>query len=137
MQLRLAKRRDVLRGARDLQACEQHGWWQRWSLRLRQEARQPLRRADPEISAAVAEGGRNRTARKPVSRRVVLDATRRRIETVETLSRADVDASVEVFGDGEGDIARETLRGRVIDEGGMLGALRIDATDAARRGDPQ
>src|SRR5207237_4583328 len=78
-QLRLAERRDVLRRTRHAETREQHGRRQRLSFWFRQEARQALRRADPEPAVARAEGGRDLAARKAVGCRVVLDAARRRV----------------------------------------------------------
>ena len=80
------------------------------SLRLGKETRKSLRRSDPEPAIARAKGRGNLSAGQPVGGCVVPNAACGRIELIETLPRAKVEASVKVFGNCEDHIARQSLR---------------------------
>ena len=64
----------------------------------------------------------------------MLDAPRRRIELVESVPAANVEAAVEVFGDHFGDVARHALRGGVADKRGSLRAGVVDTDESSTGG---
>src|SRR3954464_11606999 len=98
--LRLAECGDLLLRASGAQGRDENRWGLSLSFGTRQEARHALRRADPEVAAAVLEDGDNLSARESVGGGVVLDVPGRGVEPVEAPPRADVDAPVRVFPDG-------------------------------------
>src|SRR6266571_5278177 len=105
--------------------------------RRRKKARKPLGRADPQPTVVVAQGGINFSTRQSIGGRVVSDVAIDKIELIESLTGANVNAPVEVFGDGVGGVSRKTLRSRVVDEVGTGCLGRINAADSARCRAPQ